>query len=182
MYTNEKSIQILIALMKAHGVRKVIASPGVMNIPFVASIMKDKDFEIYSSVDERSAAYMACGMAAESGEPVVLSCTGATASRNYIPALTEAFYRHLPIIALTATQPVGRIGHNFGQVIDRSNPLNDIAVYNCTLPIVHNQEDSWDCELKVNAAMHALKRRGGGPVHINMPLEFPQTFTESKIA
>lgn len=46
--------------------------------------MQDSWFEMYSSVDERSAAYMACGMAAESGEVVVLSCTGATASRNYV--------------------------------------------------------------------------------------------------
>ena len=51
--------------------------------------MQDSWFEMYSSVDERSAAYMACGMAAESGEVVVLSCTGATASRNYVSGLTE---------------------------------------------------------------------------------------------
>ena len=92
-YTNEIHTQILIALLKAHGIRKVVASPGATNICFVASIQNDPYFEIYSSVDERSAAYIACGLSAESGEAVVLSCTGATASRNYIPALTEAFYR-----------------------------------------------------------------------------------------
>ncbi|MCS3133314.1 hypothetical protein NXW30_12495 [Phocaeicola vulgatus] len=40
---------------------------------------------MYSCVDERSAAYMACGIAAESGEPIVVTCTEATASRNYLP-------------------------------------------------------------------------------------------------
>ena len=97
-YTDEKNIQILIALLKAHGIKKVIASPGTTNMTFICSIMYDSWFEIYSSVDERSAAYMACGLAAESGEPVCLSCTGATASRNYIPGLTEAYYRKLPIL------------------------------------------------------------------------------------
>ena len=58
-----------------------------------ASLMYDGSFEMISSVDERSAAYMACGMAEESGEPVMITCTGATAARNYMPALTEAFYR-----------------------------------------------------------------------------------------
>ena len=62
-------------------------------------------------MDERSAAYIACGMAEESGEPVVLSCTGATASRNYMPGLTEAFYRKLPVLAITSSQDISKIGH-----------------------------------------------------------------------
>lgn len=63
---------------------------------------------MYSSVDERSAAYIACGMAAELGEPVVLTCTGATASRNYISGLTEAYYRKLPVLAVTSSQDISR--------------------------------------------------------------------------
>ena len=90
-YTNERGPQIIIALLKAYGIRKIIASPGTTNLSLVASMQQDPFFEMYSSVDERSAAYMACGMAAESGEPVVITCTGATASRNYMPGLTEAF-------------------------------------------------------------------------------------------
>ena len=110
-YTNERSQQIVIALLKAHGIRKVVASPGTTNITLVGSMQQDPYFEMYSSVDERSAAYIACGLAAESGEPVVLSCTGATASRNYLPGLTEAYYRKLPVIAITATQGDYKIGH-----------------------------------------------------------------------
>ena len=72
-YTNERSQQIVIALLKAHGIRKVVASPGTTNITLVASMQQDPYFEMYSSVDERSAAYIACGLAAESGEPVVLA-------------------------------------------------------------------------------------------------------------
>lgn len=88
-YTNEVNTQIVLSLLKAHGIRKVIASPGTTNIRLVASMQQDAFFEMYSAADERSAAYMACGMAEESGEAVVLSCTGATASRNYVPGLTE---------------------------------------------------------------------------------------------
>ena len=99
-YTSERNVQILIALMKHHGVKRVVASPGTTNITFVASLQNDPFFEMYSAADERSAAYIACGLAAETGEPVALTCTGATASRNYLPGLTEAYYRKLPVLAV----------------------------------------------------------------------------------
>ena len=63
-YTSERNIQIVLALLKAHNIRKVIASPGATNITIVASMQQDPYFEIYSCVDERSAGYMACGLAA----------------------------------------------------------------------------------------------------------------------
>lgn len=176
-YTNERNMQMLIYLLKYHGIKKVIASPGTTNITFVASIQQDPWFEIYSCVDERSAAYMACGMAAESGEAVILSCTGATASRNYIPGLTEAFYRKLPILAVTATQHIGRIGHNVPQVIDRTNPLNDICLYSATIPTIHDSEDEWAYSVKINEALLELKHHGGGPVHLNMVTQYSDDFT-----
>lgn len=104
-YTVEKNVQIVLSLLKQSNIRLVVASPGTSNVTLVASMQSDPFFKMYSSVDERSAAYMACGLAAETNEPVVLTCTGATASRNYLSALTEAFYRKLPILAITATQP-----------------------------------------------------------------------------
>ena len=82
MYSSERNVQILIGLLKANGIKKIVASPGTTNIPFVLSCQNDGGFEMYSCVDERSAAYMAVGLSQESGEPVVLTCTGATASRN----------------------------------------------------------------------------------------------------
>ena len=58
-YTSERNVQIVIALLKAHGIKRVIASPGTTNMTFIGSIQNDSWFEIYSSVDERSAAYLA---------------------------------------------------------------------------------------------------------------------------
>ena len=118
-YTAERNVQIVIALLKANGIKRVIASPGTTNMTFVGSIQNDPFFEIFSSVDERSAAYLACGMAAETGEPVVLSCTGATASRNYMSGLTEAYYRKLPVLAITSHRGDQQIGHLLDQQIDR---------------------------------------------------------------
>lgn len=117
-YTSEENILQLITLLKAHGVRKVVASPGTTNITFVGSIQNDPDFEVYSCVDERSACYMACGLSVESGEPVALSCTGATAARNYPSGLTEAYYRHIPIVAITSSQYFGKVGQMNAQFTD----------------------------------------------------------------
>ena len=167
-YTSERNTQILIGLLKYHGIRKIIVSPGANNVSFVASIQNDPYFEIYSCVDERSAAYIACGMAEESKEPVVISCTGATASRNYFPGLTEAFYKHLPILAVTYTQPICNIGHNIPQVIDRTVISNDIAKCSFRINMVKDELDEWNCNIKINEGLLELTRSLPGPVHFNV--------------
>lgn len=180
-YTNERSQQIVIALLKAHGIRKVVASPGTTNITLVGSMQQDPYFEMYSSVDERSAAYMACGLAAESGEPVVLSCTGATASRNYMPGLTEAYYRKLPVIAITATQGDYKIGHHMAQVIDRRSIPNDIALMSVNVPVSKDADSEWNCNILVNKALLECRRHGGGPVHINLATTYSRDFSVKEL-
>ena len=58
-YSNERNIQIVISLLKANNIKKIVASPGATNFSFVGSLQNDPFFEIFSSVDERSAAYIA---------------------------------------------------------------------------------------------------------------------------
>lgn len=180
-YTSERNIQIVLTLLKAHNIRKVIASPGATNITIVASMQQDPYFEIYSCVDERSAGYMACGLAAESGEPVVLSCTGATSSRNYMPALTEAFYRKLPVVAITSSQPNERIGHLFAQCTNRIVLPKDIVLKSVQVPSFVSESDAWDRIIKVNNALLELKRHGGGPVHINLPTTFSADYSVKEL-
>ena len=176
-YSAERNFQILISLMKLHGVRRVICDPGTTNISLVASLQSDSFFELYSSVDERSAAYMACGMAAESGEPVAITCTGATASRNYMPGLTEAYYRKLPILAITAMQHPGRIGQYVPQVLDRSSVPNDVCRLSAMIPYPACSEDEAMCNRRINEALLELRRNGGGPVHINIETRYPTDFS-----
>lgn len=180
-YTNERNVQIVIALLKAHGIHRVIASPGTTNMTFVVSIENDPWFQVWSSVDERSAAYLACGMAAETGEPVVISCTGATASRNYMPGLTEAYYRKLPVLAITSTRGNHKIGHLIDQQIDRRNIPNDITMESVTLPMIKDDEDERMCEIEANKAMLALTLNGGGPAHINLYTRYSHNFTVKEI-
>lgn len=175
-YTQERNVQIVISLLKAHGIKRVIASPGTTNMTFVGSIQQDPWFEIYSSVDERSAAYLACGMAAETGEPVVLSCTGATASRNYMPGLTEAYYRKLPILAITSHRGDASIGHLLDQQIDRRHIPNDIAMASVSVPLVSKFGDESYCIIEASKAILALTHKGGGPAHINLHTNYCRVF------
>lgn len=180
-YTTERNVQIVLSLLKANGIKKVVASAGTTNYTFVASLQYDPWFEVYSSVDERSAAYMACGLAAESGEPVVLTCTGSTASRNYLPGLTEAYYRKLPVLAITSHQGTDRIGQLIFQNVDRRNVPNDVAKLSVELPVVKDERDEAYVTMEANKAILELRRNGGGPVHINMFTTYSKDFSVKEL-
>lgn len=180
-YSAEGTVQIIVSLLKQYGIRRVIASPGTTNLTFVASLQQDPFFTVWSAPEERSAAYMAVGMAEESGEPVVITCTGATASRNYLPAMTEAFYRKLPVIAITATQTAHIVGQLVPQVIDRSEIQNDAAHYACHLPLVKDHADAQFVTIKMNEALHSLRKEGGGPVHVNYETAYNMDFSVKEL-
>lgn len=180
-YTDEVNTLILVSLLKEHGIKRIIASPGTTNISFVGSVQHDPFFKVFSVVDERAAGFMACGLAEESGEPVVLSCTGATASRNYIPGLTEAYYRHLPVLAVTSSQHTGKAGNYVAQMIDRSSSFPDMIKKSIELPTIHSEEDKQSAITKVNEIILELFHHECGPCHINLCTTYSNNFTVSEL-
>lgn len=124
---------------------------------------------------------MAYGLSEESGEAVVLSCTGATAAGNYMSTLTEAYYRKLPILAITSTQNIDKVGHLILQVTDGSSPPRDIVRHSVYLGIPKNDDELWACEVKANTAILELFRAGGGPVHINLETSYSADFSVKEL-
>jgi 2-succinyl-5-enolpyruvyl-6-hydroxy-3-cyclohexene-1-carboxylate synthase len=181
MYTDDKNAQIILSLLKQHGIKKIVISPGSTNVPISRSVQLDPWFEAYSVVDERSAAYFAVGLAHSTGEPVVISCTGATASRNYLPGLTEAYYRNLPVIALTSQHHTSDFGNLVPQVTDRTVSQNDVKKISVSLPVVKDEEDYEHCVIAANKALIAATTRGGGPVHINLHIVGDYSFTTPEL-
>ena len=179
IYTDDKAAQIALSLLKAYGVHKIVVSPGTTNAPIAGSVQDDPFFEAYSVVDERSAAYFAVGLSYQSGEPVVISCTGATASRNYLPGLTEAYYRNIPIIALTSQHWTGDYRNLEPQVTNRSTSQEDIKRYSVMLPIIKDKNDERQCITMVNNALIYATTQGRGPVHINHWLSSLEFSTKS---
>ncbi len=177
MYTDDQNAQIVLALLKKYNIRKIVISPGTTNVPIARSVQFDPYFEVYSMVDERGAAYFAGGLAFASGEPVVISCTGATASRDYLPGLTEAYYRHLPVIALTSQHHSSTYQDLVPQMTDRTVSQNDVKRFAAFLPYVKDKADFKTCERLVNEALIMATIKGGGPVHINLPVDPAYSFT-----
>ena len=98
----------------------------------------------------------------------MLSCTGATASRNYFPGLTEAHYRKLPILTITGSHGEYQIGHLHPQVLDRTKAPNDTVRYSAIINETNDANDEWHNNVEINKAVSELFRNGGGPVHINL--------------
>lgn len=181
MYTIDKNALIVLSLLKQYDIKKIVVSPGTTNVPIALSVQADPYFEVYSVVDERSAAYFAAGLAFESGEPVVISCTGATASRNYLSGLTEAFYRNLPIIALTSQHYSNDPGNFIPQWTNRSVSQEDVKRISVNLPVISNKSDESAGILAVNKALTLATKKGRGPVHINICLESVLHFSTPKL-
>ena len=180
-YSSDRSTQLVVALLKAHNISNVIASPGTTNIALVGSMQYDPFFKIYSAADERSAAYMACGLAVSTGAPVVITCTEATASRNYLPALTEAYYRKLPILVITGHHGEEMIGHLSPQSIDRSSYPNDTVKLSVSVNKIATPTDEWKNIVNINRAILELNHRGGGPVHINLEAGHDAGFNQKEL-
>ncbi len=155
-YTNERNKQIIIYLLKKYGIKRVVVSPGATNFAFVGSLQHDSFFEMYSCVDERAAAYMAIGMAKKSKEPVVLSCTGATASRNYMAALTYAYRQNIPILVVTSSLSLASVGHLKAQVTDREHSPIDMVFRSYQFDNIKDAEDEWSVNVKCNEALANL--------------------------
>ena len=184
MYSDNETVQIVISLLKEFGVRHAVLSAGTRNVPVVHSLEKDPYFKCYSIVDERSAAYFALGLALETGEPVLMSCTSGTASTNYTSAMWEASRQHLSLIALTSDRNQYYLNQLEDQMITQSGMYRSACRKSVTLPIVQDDKDAWYCRRLVNDALLELNHRGGGPVHINLPTEwglFAQNFNTKEL-
>lgn len=183
MYTEIKSYQYVIALLKKYGIKHCVLSAGSRNLPFVHSVEEDEFFKCYSVVDERSAGYFALGLAQELNEPVVISCTSSTATCNYWPPVAEAFYQGVPIIVLTSDRDYRMLGQWEDQMIDQIGMYDRHVRKSVNLPIVNNRNDEIFCQRLLNEAFLELNHNGStGPIHINIPTDtYNVTFNVNKL-
>lgn len=182
MYTELKSYQFIIALLKEYGIKHCVLSAGSRNVPFVHSIEEDPYFKCYSVVDERSAGYFALGLAQELNEPVVISCTSSTATCNYWPPVAEAYYQGVPIVVLTSDRDPQMLGQWEDQMIDQVGMYDRHVRKSVNLPIINNSDDELYCQRLLNEALLELNHHGTGPVHINVPMKsYNNSFNVKKL-
>lgn len=173
---NYKNIEMITSLLKEHQINNLIISPGGTNIPLVKAVQNDKFFNCYSVVDERSAAYFAIGIYLQTGKPVALICTSAQATRNYIPGLTEAFYKKVPILAITMEKHPRFKYQEYMQAPDQTSLPKDSVKKSIELPFIRDINDIYHSRRLINEAILELKNNEYGPVQLCVPwLDFKIT-------
>lgn len=160
----------LVALCVAHGVRRVVLSPGSRNAPLLVAFSRERSIEHHVVVDERVAGFIALGMATRTGEPTAVVCTSGTALLNYAPAVAEAFYRHVPLIVISADRPDEWIDQDDSQTIRQHGVLAPIVKQSYHLPMRDDDTSLWYARRVVNEALLRAVTPCCGPVHINVPL------------
>lgn len=173
MYSDKDNINILTALLIKSGIHHAVVCPGSRNAPIVHNLCTCPDIECTSVTDERSATFIALGMAQAVEEPVVVCVTSGTALLNTLPGVAEAFYQHQPLVIISADRPAAMIDQLQGQTLPQYNALGRFVKKSVTLPEPHDDTERWYCNRLVNEALIETRHHGLGPVHINVPISEP---------
>jgi 2-succinyl-5-enolpyruvyl-6-hydroxy-3-cyclohexene-1-carboxylate synthase len=147
-----------------------IISPGSRNAP-IAYALANSNARCHSVVDERSAAFVALGIAKKTRHPVLLTCTSGTAAANYYPAIIEAFYARVPLIIITADRPPEQIDAWDGQAIRQKNLFANHIRAEFQTP--DNYESTELFEAIANRLNACWENEITGPIHINVPIREP---------
>ncbi len=171
---SKQHISRLANIMAAKGIRQVVVSPGSRNAPAIILFGANKKLELLSIVDERSAGFVALGLALQSGKPVALLCTSGSAVLNYAPAISEAYYQRIPLLVITADRPAELIDQGDSQTIRQQNIYANYIRKSFNAPVeIKTENEIWYFDRIVNEAIDRTQFPVSGPVHINLPLDEP---------
>lgn len=169
-----KHLDAWAAIMEECGISHWVYSPGSRNAPLLAALMRRPYFQLFEQIDERSAAYMAMGMAQQLNYPCGVLCTSGTAAANWLPAAAEAFYQRIPLLLVSADRPIEALDNWMGQTIRQDGLFHRHVRGEWRMPDDLDRQEQLDT---VESFMHEAVARSQypieGPVHINFPLREP---------
>jgi 2-succinyl-5-enolpyruvyl-6-hydroxy-3-cyclohexene-1-carboxylate synthase len=170
--SDKELVQFVVAALAYHGIQKVILSPGSRNAPFAIAFDAHPQIETLVVHDERAAAFIALGWAERTQSPVAICCTSGSACLNYYPALAEAYYRNIPILALTADRPSKWINQGDGQTIVQAEVFK-----NHSHAYLAFDEDNFTYNaaqsVQISSFLNRLSQPWKGPIHLNIGLNEP---------
>ncbi len=171
MWSDKKTVQDYIMLLVEHNIRHVIITPGSRNAPFSISLTDHPDITAHSVIDERSAGFIALGMAQQLNAPVALICTSGTAVLNFAPAIAEAYYQRIPLLITTADRPQEWIDQGEGQSIRQPDVYRNYIKASFDVVLDNGDKDLiWYNARIMDEAMRLCVDGVQGPVHLNFPL------------
>lgn len=155
------------------GVRHAVFSPGSRSTTMAMLFKEHEGFETYMNIDERSASFMALGIAKAHKEPTVLVCTSGSAVAHYLPAILEAQYSGIPLIVLSADRPHTLLHVGAPQTVDQHKIFGTTVNYFEELAVPQESHYyTYPRQVARKAYMKAMDTKKG-PVHINVPLFEP---------
>ena len=155
------------------GVRHAVFSPGSRSTTMAMLFTEYEGFETYMNIDERSASFMALGIAKAHKEPTVLVCTSGSAVAHYLPAILEAQYSGVPLIVLSADRPYTLLHTGAPQTVDQQKIFGTAVNYYEELSVPQDEHYyTYPRQVARKAYMKAIDTKKG-PVHINIPLFEP---------
>ncbi len=158
MTTSTALAHWLLDELDARGVQRIVLAPGSRNAP-LSMALADRGFEVQVRLDERTAAFLALGMAKTSRKPVAVVTTSGTAAANLHPAMLEAAHAGVPLIAITADRPASLRGTGANQTTDQVRLFGTAAAFaDLTEPDADLLDSAWFT---------------GGPVHLNVQFTEP---------
>ena len=164
----------LVEICRLKGIQHIVVSPGSRNAPLVGIFASNPYFSLHSIVDERSAGFYALGIALCSQQAVALLCTSGTAVLNYGPALAEAYYQRVPLVAITADRPEELIDQQDNQTIRQINVFQNYVKDSIHLhQPLHDAFELSNQHFAINKIINQATSGIKGPVHINVPIAEP---------
>lgn len=167
-------LRYLIAGLKQGGVRQVVISPGSRSTPLALLVKREADLQYFVAVDERSAGFLALGLAKSSQQPVALLCTSGTAAANFYPAICEAEASNVPLVVLTSDRPPELRNVGAPQTMSQNQLYADHVKFFVEMALPEStplmlRYSFWQGFQLATRAMHDVK----GVVHANIPLREP---------
>ena len=163
---------VLVGELVRGGVREAVLSPGSRNAPLSLALHeanRSGRLRLHVRIDERSAGFLALGLAKASGRPVPVVTTSGTAAVNLHPAVVEADYSGVPLVVLTADRPAELRGVGANQSIDQVELYGSSVRTFVELSVDVAPNPEAQCST-VRAVLAAARR---GPVHVNVAFREP---------
>lgn len=171
--TGRSAASIFTSLLLSFGVSDAVVCPGSRNGALVHNLYCcQPQLSVWPVTDERSAGFVALGMALQTGRTTVVCVTSGSALLNVLPAVAEAYYQHVPLLVVSADRPEMLLGQLDGQTLPQVGALQPYTP-TIQLPELRSEADAWHCNRLMNEALLSTRRHGGRPVHVNIPLTPP---------
>jgi 2-succinyl-5-enolpyruvyl-6-hydroxy-3-cyclohexene-1-carboxylate synthase len=155
----------VVTALRGAAVREVVIAPGSRNAPLSFALYDAAQaggLRLHTRIDERTAGFLALGLAKVGNRPAAVVCTSGTAVAHLLPAVMEAAHAGVPLVVVTADRPARLRGTGANQTTDQ------VGIFGTFAPTLDVASADLE-ELSTFVRTHDFRR----PIHLNVQLDYP---------